>query len=466
MTGTLDASLLKTPQELAGLPADTSVLLALSGGADSRVLLHLLAKQAREKGFSLLLAHVDHGIRGEGAKRDLAFCRALAKDYGLEICVLEAHVPTLAAAHGRGLEEEAREVRYSFFEKLMKERSIPLLATAHHGDDHLETVLFRLARGTGLQGLGGIAPVRPFANGYLTRPLLPYSRAEILAYCAEQRLAYVTDETNGDPTYARNRVRGQMVPVMESLFAHPQRQVLRMSESLREDEDCLSMLAQDFLKERSDGERLPVTALQTLHPAVRKRVLRQWALQNTGHMPETVHVDALSALLASGNPQAEVALPGGCFATDTDGWLQFLSHSQHPIPPFCLPFGEGSLTVPTGAVEIRVTKGKKEGCTTKINNLSIATHINLNGLSDIIIKNLFWRSRQPGDVIRIGGMHRKLRKQYNTAGISPRMREQMPLLCDGEGILWAPFVGVRDGLSAQGEAYTLEVIFKEISKDF
>ena len=113
MSGAFDASLFKAPQELAGLPADTPILLALSGGADSRALLHLLSEQAKERGFSILLAHVDHGIRGEEAKRDLAFCRALAKDYGWEICVLEAHVPTLAAAHGRGLEEEAREVRYA-----------------------------------------------------------------------------------------------------------------------------------------------------------------------------------------------------------------------------------------------------------------------------------------------------------------------------------------------------------------
>ena len=117
------------PAALAGVEPDIPVLLALSGGADSRALLDLLAEASRRDGFPLLLAHVNHGIRGEDAIRDREFCRSLAEQYGLQIAVLDADVPALAAERGQGIEETARAVRYEFFERLMRERSIPLLAT-------------------------------------------------------------------------------------------------------------------------------------------------------------------------------------------------------------------------------------------------------------------------------------------------------------------------------------------------
>ena len=206
-----------TPQALAGLDKTTPVLLAFSGGADSRALLHFLATRANEDGFPLTLAHVNHGIRGEEALRDRGFCQAVAETYGLELCILDADIPSLAKEHGRGLEEEARVVRYEYFERLMRERRIPLLATAHHADDNLETVLFHLCRGTGLSGLCGIAPTRDLAYGILTRPLLQVSRREILAYCHNNNLEYVTDSTNSDTAYARNRIRGEVIPILSDL---------------------------------------------------------------------------------------------------------------------------------------------------------------------------------------------------------------------------------------------------------
>ena len=195
------------PWELAGADPKTPVLLALSGGADSRLLLDRLAKGSKRWGFPLLLAHVHHGIRGESADRDADFCRALAEQYGLPIEVLFSNVPALAKAHGRGIEEEAREVRYAFFEELMRARNIPLLATAHQADDLLETMLFRIARGTGTAGLCAILPARRFANGFVTRPLLGLSAKEVRGACRAEGLKFTEDETNADPAYGGAGVR-------------------------------------------------------------------------------------------------------------------------------------------------------------------------------------------------------------------------------------------------------------------
>ena len=184
---------LGSPHALAGLPSDAALLLAFSGGIDSRVLLDLLSDLQKKNGFRLVLAHVNHGIRGDEALRDRDFCQKMAAEYGYEIRFLDADVPALAEQHGTGLEEEARRVRYDFFADLMKREGIPLLVTAHHADDNLETMLFRLCRGSGLRGLCGIPPVRRFGDGFLVRPMLAsgLGREEIERYAAEKHLSYV-----------------------------------------------------------------------------------------------------------------------------------------------------------------------------------------------------------------------------------------------------------------------------------
>jgi len=315
----------RTPSELSGLPPQTPVLLALSGGADSRALLALLAEQAARDGFSLTLAHVNHGIRGEAAIGDREFCRRLAEHYGLEIVLLDADVPTLAAERGKGMEETAREVRYEFFERLMRERSIPLLATAHHADDNFETLLFRVCRGSGLRGLGGIAPCRRFGEGYLVRPLLGMTKREIEVLCSDRGLEYVTDATNTDTAYARNRIRAELVPILESLFDEPQRRVLELTESLREDEAYLASVAEDFYREHLTDGMLLCTSLVALPAPLRIRVLRLWLERSIGVEPERVHLQALDALLHEANKTScEVALPRDYVAARWFGALKIL----------------------------------------------------------------------------------------------------------------------------------------------
>ena len=171
------------PWRLAGCAPGTPVLTGLSGGADSVALTHLLARCAARDGFPLTALHVHHGIRGAEADRDAAFCAAFAKALGVELITVRVDVPALAEASGDGLETAARDARYRVFEAVMRERGIPLLATAHHADDNAETVLFRLCRGTGLRGLCGIPACRQLGDGWVTRPLLPFTKEELLSYC-------------------------------------------------------------------------------------------------------------------------------------------------------------------------------------------------------------------------------------------------------------------------------------------
>ena len=443
-----------SPWRLAGLPKESPVLLAFSGGADSTALLHLLWENSQADGYPLFLAHVNHGIRGEEALRDRAFCAQMAERYGLEIFFADVDIPALAAKNRRSLEEEAREVRYEFFASLMKEHSIPLLATAHHADDNLETLLFRLARGTTLHGLCGISPARAFGDeGVLVRPLLQVTRAEILDYCAQNQLDYMTDSTNADLFYARNKLRGKAVPVLEELFSSPQHRVTALCEELRLDEDFLSGSAKCFLEQWKEKGCL-IRQLKEAHPAIQSRVLAAYVKEQTGYRLEQLHLRELLQMTELGQNGARRDLPFGWIAVIEQDRLRVMLASQTRAQPFSIPFSWGRVRLQDSDIVIRVEKSREN---TKIHNLSIASYIISNDFSAIMNGTLYWRTRVEGDTLVMGGMTRKLRKLYNQNKIPLRLREQMPLLCDENGVLWAPFVGARDGVPSAKEGILIAV---------
>lgn len=452
----LEPSKFAMPAEMVGMPADTPVLLGLSGGADSVALLDLLARRREADGFRLLLAHVNHGIRGAEALRDRDFCVACAARYGLEIRVFEEDVPAYARQKCVGLEEAAREVRYECFARLMREEGIPLLVTAHHANDHMETLLFRLSRGTSLAGLGGISPTRPFENGFLARPLLPFSKETILSYCERNELDFVTDSTNADTAYARNRLRSEVTPVLETLFTGVAERAVTLSQGLREDEDCLSALADEALKNAENGT-LCIASLQGLHRAVLKRVLKKWAFEACGAL-ESVHVEALVHLAESCSREECVALPNAHYALVRNGRICLSREKPSAFESYRLPFAEGVTRVPETDISICVSRMNG---TKKVHNLSVPVHTILTPGLDIITKDVYWRSRQAGDVILLRGMHRKLRRMYAAAGVPTDLRERIPLLCDGEGVLWAPLVGVRDGVEETPQGWKIEITWQD-----
>lgn len=438
----LTLSAVPTPWELARLPKDTAVLLALSGGLDSSVLLHLLAAQSKRDGFHLYAAHLHHGIRGEEADRDAEFCSRLAEQYGIPLFVKHTDVPTLAAERGQSIEEAAREERYAFFEELMRKHGIRLLATAHHADDHLETVLFRMARGTGLQGLCGIPAVRSFAGGFLVRPLLEFPKQEIEAYGAREHLPFVQDSTNRESVYARNRIRMEAIPALEHLGGDVQRSAIRMSRALAQDADFLQDAAKAFYEQNDTERGISAKALLEAHPAIRRRALAMLAPCAL----EAVHIEAIEALLCKGRTGACTPLPDRWIACLQGGMLSILPDIRRDEIPECFPFGEGERTFCDGRLRICATKTENLDDARIVHNLSTHTCIILD---ETVIKNkktLVWRIRQAGDVLLTGGRDRRLGELSRRAGLPSALRSVIPVLTDESGILWAPFVGVRDGI--------------------
>ena len=447
------------------IPTDAPLLVAYSGGADSALLLTLAKAYGDEHNLPVYAAHLHHGIRGEEADRDLAFCRQTAAAMGIDLFEKHVDIPALSRQTGQSIETAARDARYAFFEELMQAHHLPILLTAHHADDQLETLLFRLLRGSGSKGMGGIPQVRPFGGGWLIRPLLPYTKAEILCECRDRGVTFVTDSTNLSPSHTRNRLRHSVIPLLEELTEHgtPQHAAARLSYAAREDEDCLSALAKANLETAlsADGHGLSVTALQGSHPAITKRMIAMLYGTVTAEADPhdgsgtltAAHLESLLALAEKSVPESALSLPRGTEARIRDGFL-YIGPSQ-VFDPLSLP--------PTN-----IDKGETpwgDGVTVSIETSPIP----LSPMSgdDVFASAVFpaslplplvARTREAGDEIFSHGMHKKLKKLLCDKNIPPHLRDRIPLLCLPDGTpLWYPSVAFRDGYPAPTEGACLRI---------
>ena len=436
-----------SPFILADLPQHSPVLLAFSGGADSSALLHMLSSDAKENGYPLFAAHLNHKIRGEEAVRDLEFCRGRAAEYGIPFFECEADVPALAKQHGTGLEEEAREQRYAFFERIMTENAIPILVTAHHADDATESVLLHLLRGSGISGLCGISPSRAFGDGaFLVRPLLDLEKEDIVEYCKANGIPFVEDSTNTDTSYQRNAVRANIVPELRRLQPELSKIIKRTSANLRSADDFLTQSAREYIEEYCKEGNIPLSSFNSLHPAKKARVLSLIFAKKSSKMLEYTHIDALISLCERAVPHSALSLPDKIRAQIEDKKLIFLPDKEKSeAQDFEIPFCEGKTSLFDGAVTISVEKCSKSA---RDNKKIDKNELIITVKSDNIFDTLFFRNRRQGDTIRACGMSKSVKKLLCDKKIPIDTRDKLPILCSEREILWIPLVCECDSLRA------------------
>ncbi|MBL9177533.1 MAG: tRNA lysidine(34) synthetase TilS [Verrucomicrobiaceae bacterium] len=287
-------------------------LLAISGGRDSVALLHLLL----EAGFtSLILCHLNHGLRGNESDADAAFVRRLAKKHGLKCEIETQAVAALAKKQQLSLETAAREARHAFLLRMAGKHDTWIVFMAHHAEDQAETILANLCRGSGLGGLAGMHAVQRLDSGlHLVRPLLRARRAEIDTYLKNRRLKFREDSSNLSPKHRRNRLRHEALPLLNDVFARDVSALItRLGVLAGRDDGCLQQQAFDHLSapgHLNDDRSLPITKeLLALHPAVLSRVIALW-LREVLELPgiENDVIEAAMATLAPGGA-AKVNLP-------------------------------------------------------------------------------------------------------------------------------------------------------------
>ena len=318
------------PIDLTYLKPGTRLAVGLSGGADSVALFRCLADRSRERGLVLHAAHLHHGLRGAEADADLEFARALARDLDLPFHYAKVDTGAEAARAGESIEEAARRLRYAWFRQLLASGEIDAVATAHTRDDQAETVLAKFLRGAWTEGLSGIHPIVEFPEGPILRPLLCATRADVEAYLNRAGQPWREDSSNRELAFTRNRIRRELLPLLETWNPQLREHLVQMAALAREEEAWwhaeLVRLAPQFLLSgrpvrgggRASGEdlALDVTPLAALAPAVQRRLLRHAAAQ-LGAALDFPATEALRTLALCGKAGQKCELAQGLRAERT-----------------------------------------------------------------------------------------------------------------------------------------------------
>lgn len=436
------------------LPSGGAVICAVSGGADSVCLLHILKEIAAERGFELYAVHFNHCLRGEESDRDERFVRELCRELDVELFCRSGDVNGYAEEKGVGIEEAARILRYEFFAAAAEKLPHSRVATAHNADDNAETVLMNLARGAGLKGLCGIPPVRDI---YI-RPLLCMSRAEITAYLDERGIGHVEDSTNAERIYTRNRLRHEVVPVLKGINPAFAEAVLEMSNLVREDEGLLEALSEQAVSFEADEEgrtALDIRKLKNCKYPLAARAVRR-AAASLGCYPAAVHVKAVLELATTDAPSARTLLPGDVLVSREYERLIFARAAENePIKETIARWDEWT-EVPGAGIEVWFGLGNDAiGSCNEVFRLS----------KKDICGDLIVRARRTGDRIcldrRQGG--KTLKKLFIEKKIPASRRENIPIIADEKKILAISGLGRSAELSPEKDADCIAAI-KKINK--
>ena len=391
------------------------IFAAVSGGADSVALLFALHLMRDRMDFTLEAAHFNHHLRGAESDRDEAFVIQLCDRYDIPLTLGGGEI----VAGKKGLEAAARDARYAFL------RSLPgKVATAHTADDNAETVLMHLIRGTGLKGLGGIAPI----NGNVIRPMLSITRQDVEAFLQEYCLSHVEDSTNAEDLFLRNRLRHAVLPLLKQENPRLSENLSAMALNLRQDEAYLSGALEKGLP--------TVTALRTMHPALRRRYLERFLKDCGVGEPEQLHMTQAEALVFSPKPSARMNFPGGVvIARQYDTLLRL--EQPRELEPRILEC-PGILDYPE--LGLRVVCTWAEAPARTIDAFTVCPQGTLRV-----------RSRQPGDGMRLSGGSKSLKKIFIDRKIPAARRGQIPVLADDLGVLGVYSLGANlDRLAQAG----------------
>ena len=459
------------PCVLSGYDKKESILIGLSGGADSVCLLHILCNWAKGAGCKIYAAHVNHNIRTENynneALRDESFCRELCKKLGVELFVLNVDVPAIAKESGESIEGAARQVRYDFFSKIMNENNIKILALAHNANDNLETQLFNLCRGASVGGIIGIKQVRGIDSvegGILIRPLLSAKKQDILAYCDENGLKYMTDSTNFELDATRNKIRHEIISRLEEIFPSPISSSMRLSRSAEEYEDYVASEAGKILddcKKEKESISISLDVFNSLHIVLKKKLLVLMTDVISDISLEAKHISSMIGLAANGAPNKRIDLPEDIRCLVDGGMLTVTRGAiENDITPyFEAALHEGINEIDNCPYAVGVFYKNKRYDVDNIYSLETFCCVKYDTIS-----NMSARRKKAGDKILDGGNHKKLKKLMCDKKIPLSVRDELPVILCADEIIYIPFCAVADSVKPEGDGNLKICIYKKQNK--
>ena len=448
---------------------NTTVVVACSGGIDSLALLDMLVQVRKELGIELVSAHYEHGIRGEASREDAQFVADYCQGQGIPFFLAAGDVPAIAKERKESLETAARFCRYEFLRQVASKYPQGVIATAHHKDDQGETVLMHLLRGTGIAGLAGILP----ASQGIIRPLLNFSKKQLAQYCELQHLAPRHDSTNDEADCTRNRLRLQLLPLLAKEYNGNIVEGLCNLAEIAAGEEAYW---QDTLGEIWQGLEKRLTPISctcscselTSYPlAVQRRLLQKIVGNLVNQQLGFSHLESIRRLIQKPQTGQKIQLP--------DGLLAKVAYGQLTLEKNTISFSENNGTI--------IEKSNNENFTLELSGVTVLSDGTefLTTVKDYLPQQpwpssqntiwcdydkchqpLYWRHRQPGDVVQVGQGHQKLKKFLIDNKIPQEERDQLWLLCQGNNIIWIP--GLRRFSEALIDRETQKILYITLKK--
>lgn len=406
----------KTLREYNLINKGDSVLVGLSGGADSVCLTHALWSLKDEFDMELYTAHINHGIRGEEANRDELFAENFSEKLGIKCFVLNVDIPEIAKDTNVSEETAGRNVRYKFFNELCKTHNINKVATAHNRNDNAETLLMNFMRGSTTNGLCGI----PYIRENIIRPILNVSRDDIEQYCSDNGLEYMTDSTNLTEEYTRNKIRHTLLPYIQKEFNESFIKTVTENACLiKDDSDYLDIIAEDFYKKHVKNCTVEIKNIKTTNIAVKRRVVR-YMLRDIYNGLNDISSKYVSDILSLADKTSgrQINLPNGIIAKNEYGKI-ILEHIIEEIQQYEVSINIGET--------LAISELNKKVCVSKTNTRSKdgAIYISSDNFDKIIV-----RSRRNGDKFQPMGMNgtKKLKEYFIDKKIPKDKRNGVPII--------------------------------------
>lgn len=396
----MNNKVLKTVEKYNMLSKGDRVLIGVSGGADSIALLEFFVSVKEKYDLDICVAHIEHGIRGEDSINDAEFVENYCKKLGVKFYLKTIDAPNLAKKAKMGVEEYSRMARYDFFNTIECDK----IATAHNLTDNIETLLFRLARGTGLKGACSIPAVR----GKIIRPFIEVSSSEIRKWCNDNNIPYRVDCTNSDSAYSRNLIRLEILPLFEKLNANYQDNIDDFISDVNEDYAFIDNYVKSIYPKIVKDNEIDLPKLNELDLPIKKRILIMFCNEN-GYSLNRIHLQSvIDITLKSGKSQ----IKENVFVISAKGKIRLAKFND---------------------------LNKKDKFVTKILNIDEFKDKNIDFYCDCdkIIGNITIRARQAGDRIKPAGRNvsKTLKKLFNESAYPIEKRDEKIVVCDDFGIV-------------------------------